>query len=124
MKYLNKPVAYLEDQDFTPDGKLVTKDIPKDMPVVVMVQSLWCPHCTDSKPAFQSFANKTNGKVFCTTIQADGTRQSEKKLAEKIQTLFPTFRGFPHYAVYKNGELVPKEIKGRTEKHLVEFCEV
>lgn len=118
--YLNKPVAYLEDQDFDSKGNLIAP-IPAGQPVVVMIQASWCPHCTHAKPAFQEFANKNKGKVFCATIQSDGDRPSEKKLGERIKDIIPSFRGFPEYVLYIDGKRVAKEIKGRGVSDLEAF---
>jgi len=125
MTTLVKPIAYLEDMDFDSSGNLTNKDIPKDIPVVIMLQTSWCPHCTNAKPAFQKFAEKHQGKVFCATIQADGDRESEKKLgkAERIKNgIKPNFRGFPDYVLYENGKNLNKEIKGRSLESLEEYC--
>ena len=121
-KYLDKPVAYLEDQDFDKKGNLITEGIPSGMPVVIMLQSSWCQHCTSAKPEFQAFAEATDGHVFCATIQVDGARSSEKALGKRIKTLKPGFRGFPDYILYKNGYRVDKEIKGRGVRDLRDFA--
>jgi len=115
------PVAYLEDSDFTKDGKLSNKDIPSDLPVVVMMQSSWCGHCKKAKPAFQEFANKMQGKVFCATIQADGDRQSEKDLGNRLKTIKSDFIGFPTYVLIKDGIVSDKKINGREVTDLIEF---
>lgn len=124
MKYLNRPVAYLENDDIGSDGGLKNPDIPTNIPVIIMLQSSWCPHCTTAKPAFQQFANENNGKVFCATIQADGDRQSEKELGKRISSIKKGFRGFPDYLLYKNGKLTPHNIKGRSVKDLEEFSKM
>jgi len=118
--HFSKPVAYLEDQDFDSSGNLITS-IPGNLPVVVMIQASWCPHCTNAKPAFQEFANKYNGKVFCATIQSDGERESEQKLGKRVQVIKPSFRGFPDYVLFVNGKRVEKEIQGRSAADLETF---
>ncbi len=124
MKYLNTPIGYLEDQDFNDKGILINPEIPRNIPVVVMIQTSWCPHCTNSKPAFQEFADQNKGKVFCATIQADGDKPSEKILGKRVKMLKPGFQGFPDYSVYLNGQLMNREIKGRGVADLVEFSSV
>jgi thiol-disulfide isomerase/thioredoxin len=121
-KYLNKPIGYLEIDDFDSKGNLINSQIPKNIPVVIMAQASWCPHCTTSKPAFQEFADDNEGHVFCGTIQADGDRESEKALGKLIGKFKPGFKGFPDYLLYKGGKRVNKEIKGRSAKDLVEFA--
>ena len=122
-EYLDKPVAYLEDQDFDKDGNLIAQGIPNGVPVVIMLQSSWCPHCTSAKPEFQAFAEATEGYVFCATIQVDGDRPSEKALGDRIKILKPRFRGFPDYLLYKNGIKIEREIQGRDVRHLRDFSQ-
>ena len=122
--HLNNPVAYLEDSDIDSQGNLVNSQIPKDIPVVVMLQASWCPHCTSAKPAFQEFADKYQGKVFAATVQADGDKESEKKLGKRVSQIKPGFRGFPDYVLYKNGRRVDKEIGGRGVSDLAKFAGV
>ena len=122
MSSFNKLIGYLEDHDFDSKGNMVIPDIPMDALIVIMVQASWCPHCLAAKPEFQKFAEKHKGKVICLTIQADGDRESEKKLGNRINILNPRFRGFPDYMLFKSGKLIEREIKGRTVEHLEEFA--
>jgi len=120
-----KNVAYMEDDDFDHQGNLVDKiGIPKNYPVVMMIQAGWCPHCQRAKPAFQEFAHKFRDVVFCATIETDGQKPSERKLGERLNVIKPNFRGFPDYVLYLNGKRVDKEIKGRSVRDLVEFVEI
>ena len=121
MLHLDKPVAYLENKDFDAEGRLVARGIPKDKPVVVMLQSSWCPHCSSAKPAFQQFANAVQESVFCATVHADGDRPSEKALGKRVKQLKPNFRGFPDYVLYVNGNRIDREITGRDVPHLRDF---
>jgi thiol-disulfide isomerase/thioredoxin len=123
-KYLNKPVAYLETTDFDKHGNLIARGIRRDVPVVIMLQYSWCPHCKSAKPDFQVFANETEGDVFCATIQVDGDRESEKDIGKKVKTLKPKFRGFPDYLLYKNGKRIDREIQGRSIQHLRAFSRI
>ena len=119
-----RPIAYLENEDFDENGHLVNPNIPNNIPVVIMMQASWCGYCQKAKPAFQQFANQNQGKVFCATIQADGTRPSEKALGKRIPSIKKGFRGFPEYAVFKAGSLVDKQITGRGVEHLESFSQV
>lgn len=119
---MNYPVHYLENQDINSQGDLVVPQIPKNMPVVIMVQASWCPHCTNAKPAFQEFAEKYKDKVFVATIQADGERDTEKQLGKRINNIKKTFRGFPDYLLFYNGKMVDKEIGGRSVDDLAKFA--
>jgi thiol-disulfide isomerase/thioredoxin len=121
MSSLTKPIAYLEDSDFDENGNITNNDIPSNIPVVVMLQSSWCPHCTTAKPAFQKFANASEGAVFCATIQSDGEKDSEKKLGKRISSIKSNFRGFPDYVLFMNKKIVDKEIGGRSVDDLKKF---
>ena len=100
MSYLNKPIAYLIDSDIDAKGDLCNPQIPKDKPVLLMIQADFCGHCTKAKPAYQEFAEKNSGKVFVATIQADGDQKGEKELGQRIEKIDSSFQGFPHYMLY------------------------
>lgn len=124
MSFLNKPIAYLTIEDFDSQGNMANPSIPKNIPVVLMIQAGFCGHCTHAKPAFQQFADSHQGKVFCATIQADGKEPGEKEVGAILQKIDPSFRGFPSYVLFQNGQRVPKDIKGRDVKHLKQFAGV
>ena len=116
-------VAYLEDSDLDKNGNIINPDIPCNMPVLIMMQASWCPHCKHATPDFDKFAELYQGKVFCATIQSDGDRESEKVLGKRIkETIKSNFRGFPDYLVYIDGKPVNKEISGRTVEDLKKFA--
>jgi len=116
-------VAYLEDSDFDQKGNIINKDIPSNIPVVIMMQASWCPHCKSATPAFDKFAELSKGKVFCATIQSDGERKSEKELGKRIkESIKSNFRGFPDYALYNGGKRVNVEISGRSVEDLKNFA--
>jgi thiol-disulfide isomerase/thioredoxin len=121
MKYLNDPVVYLQESDFDENGNLINPNIPKDKPVVIMIQAVFCGYCTEAKPAFQKYADNNKGKIFCATIQGDGKEKGEKELSSKLKLIKPGFRGYPDYVKYKGGKRVPGEITGRTLKDLEQF---
>ena len=118
MMYLNKPVYYLTEEDVDESGNLINPDIPKDLPVFLMLQAGFCGHCTHAKPAYQDFANKNEGKVFVATVQADGKESGEKELGRRLGNLVPGFRGYPHYAIYKNGKFLKNLEGGRSVEYL------
>ena len=122
--YFDKSIAYLENNDFDSNGNLIAQGIPSGIPVVIMLQSSWCTHCSKSKPAFQDFANATEGKVFCATIHVDGERKTEKTLGHRIKTIKPNLRGYPDYLLYKNGIRIDREIEGRDVPHLRNFSQI
>jgi thiol-disulfide isomerase/thioredoxin len=104
MKYLNKPVHYLQKDDFDANGNLINPNIPKNIPTLIMIQANFCGHCVTAKPAYQELANEMDGKVFFATIQGDGTEPGEKELGDMLNTIDKSFRGFPTYIAYHNGK--------------------
>lgn len=121
-KYLNNPVAYLQDSDFDSNGNIKNPVILNSgKPVVIMIQANFCGYCTQAKPDFQNFADKNRNKVFCATIQGDGNEPGEKELSKRIDSIKPGFQGFPDYVLYRNGRRVDKEINGRDVKNLENF---
>ena len=124
MKQFLKPIAYLEEQDIDIKGNICNSGIPIDIPMVVMIQVSWCPHCQNAKGAFQEFANKNKGKVFCATIEAEGELKSEQELGNRVSSFVKQFLGFPHYILYTGGKLQTKLIQGRDVKALENFCKI
>lgn len=123
MKYFELPVAYLENDDFREDGSIDMGDISSSIPVVVMVQTKWCGHCDAAKPEFQKFASKHHDKIIAATIEVDGDRPGEIALQQRLKQLFPSFKGFPHYALFKDGKLVENhEIKNRSLAGIENFA--
>jgi thiol-disulfide isomerase/thioredoxin len=123
MKYLNKPIAYLQDSDFDASGSIINSAIPNDKPVVIMIQANFCGHCTNAKPDFQQYAEHIGDKVFCATIQGDGDQPGEAELGKRLSVIKPGFRGYPDYVKYKNGKRVDGDISGRKLEHLIKFGE-
>jgi len=121
-KYLTKTVAYLQDEDFDETGKLIAYGVPKDIPVVVFLQSNFCKFSDEVKPIFQEFADENVGNIFAATIQGDGTMEGEAELSKRIRVICPTFRGFPDFTLFLNGERVDKKIKGRSKTDLEDFA--
>ena len=121
MKYLNKPVAYLVDSDFDANGNLSNPQIPKDKPVLLMIQADFCGHCTRAKPAYQEFADKNKNKVFVATIQADGQEKGEEDgIGKRVEVLDSSFQGFPHYMLFWKGKRITHN-GGRGVSDLEEF---
>ena len=123
MLYLNKPVAYLQNFDFDEKGNLINSNIPKNIPVIIMIQAKFCGHCTNAKPEFQSLANNNVGKIFCATIEGDGEYDGEPELSKRLKIIHPKFRGFPSYVGYKNGKFIKVHDGERDEKSLKLFVE-
>lgn len=123
MTDLKYPVAHLENTDFDSKGNLINPQALQYPIMVVMAQSSWCGHCKTAKPAYQEFANKKNGSnILVATIQVDGERPSEKALGKRIGDIIPGFRGFPEYALFKDGKFVTSNISGRGVSDLERFA--
>ena len=117
MKYLTHPVFYLEESDFDSLGNLVT--IPSNnKPVFILIQSLGCYHCTQSKPAYHQFA-KQNPDILFGTIQMDSDKMT-REFIEKINFIYPDLIGFPSYILHFNGKKIPYD-GDRTVEDLQRF---
>lgn len=114
MTDLAPPIIYLESTDFDEKGNLKKK---LNLPAIVMIQANYCGHCVHAKPAFQEFANKSDGKVLCFAIEADVDGKSWSNLLTLIK---PSFRGFPDYLYVGNKS---KQISGRSVEDLRMFAQ-
>ena len=123
MTDFKRPIAYLENDDFDSDGKLIAQDIPANKPVFIMIQSTMCGHCVSAKPAFQEFADKHAADIFCATIHVDGKRASERDLKSKLQKINPKILGYPDFSVFKNGKLVANYSGKRDAQSFFEFVQ-
>lgn len=116
MKNLNYPIFYLTSSDIDYKGVLINKNIPKDIPVLVMIQNTGCKYCTLAKPEYQKLADnygyylrnnkpfeklyqkhKKNIKkelVFVTTVNP---KDVDSKIFKEIDK---SFRGYPHFILY------------------------
>jgi thiol-disulfide isomerase/thioredoxin len=123
MKFLNKPVVYLQNTDFNEGELTLPPSITKNRDVLIMIQSNFCHFCSMSKPDFQRFA-ETHENILCATIQGDGEVKGEKELMNKIETIHPNFKGFPSYVAYRHGKRVGVHEGGRGLKELEKFMKM
>ena len=112
----DESVIYLENEDFTEDGKL---KVLQDKSVVIMLGGNFCHFCKDMKPEFQKFAHKVNN-IYPACILIDGN-ESEKQLGQKINKWLPDYKGVPTVVAYKNGKYFKTHKGPRTEVALIEF---
>jgi thiol-disulfide isomerase/thioredoxin len=120
MKYLNKPVMYLQKSDFNDDGSLKNPELQNGL-CIIMIQANFCGYCTQAKPDYQKFADN-NKQLMCATIQADGDQPGEKELGKMVKKIDPSFRGYPGYVAYKNGKMVKVHNGGRNTSDLQQFA--
>lgn len=118
------PIAYLQTEDFNPDGTI--KDIPlleRHRKLVVLVQSGKCIHCDRAKPAFQSVANYLKHKANFATLQIDDGKAGDPQDLQKIiGSIEPNFKGFPDYVMFVDGEPIKGfKPKGRSETALMQW---
>ena len=117
MSNFDYPVAYLEDSDFTKEGELSNKEIPTDMPVVVMLQSSWCGHCKKAKPIWDALKEKYHGKqinnntVYFKYINCE----EDEGTADKYK-----IEGYPTIKLVKDNEIIEFDAKP-TEETLTQF---
>ena len=111
-------VAFLEDSDFSKDGKLIVKT-PKDT-VMVMIMGDFCGFCKKATPMYQEFALKNKNKAFMTCILTDG-EASERALGARIGEFIPGYSGVPMFVMFKGGNFVGEHQGGRTVEELEKF---
>lgn len=103
---------FLEDTDFTPDGKLIPLAEDNGKIHVVMVFATWCGNCTGFKEEYAKLINMIDkSKVKLYFINGSSTREkvptldSEMALMKRLKDIIPEFRGFPTMAVFgKDGK--------------------
>lgn len=93
-------VAYLENSDFTDDGKL---KISSDKTVMIYIFGSFCHFCSEMKPELMKAIPQLKNKVNIATIQLDGDGD-EKELGKRIGKFVPNFRGVPMIVFFKNGK--------------------
>lgn len=127
IKDFNHNVHYMQNLDFDKSGNLRLEkltEIPKNMLVLIMIQSSDCKFCEDAKFDFQDFANIMSGKVFCATIQINGYKEPETEipLGKRFKEL-EIFNGVPEYVLYKNGRhIATLNSNNRDVNELTNFC--
>lgn len=67
---LTDPVVYLDGTDY--DGNSLT--FKTELPVICFVHSNHCRACIETKPHFQSFAEKRRGKILAAAVDIDDFR--------------------------------------------------
>jgi len=103
-------VAYLEGSDIAPDAS-IKPSVNNGKPVLLMMQSNYCPHCTNAKPAFQELADSLDSVCFA-TVQTDGGPLDQ--MAAKALKSVNTARGVPAYLVFdRQGKFVKMHDGGR-----------
>ena len=121
MEYLTPPVAYLDTNDFDNDGNLINNQLlSSNLPVFIMIQAVFCGHCTRAKPWFQEFAQKNVGKVICCSIQGDSDMKSVKELTNMLSKICSDFVGYPTYVVFNKNKKI-KYTGGRKTEDLQSF---
>lgn len=124
-------LLFLEDFDFTEDGKLIPLPEDKGKVGLIFVYATWCPNCTPCKSEFASLKDKINKKTTqLYVINGSGssgdepTRKSEQALLKKLKTIFPEFRGFPSFLVVdRSGKVIKKHEGERTAEALLKTIE-
>ena len=122
-KVLYDDTTYLEDFDFK--GKTLIASQGNNDVSMIMIYSSGCPHCINAIPEYDKLAKKMKRdkgvKIYA--IQADGERDSEKKLGAKVRDIVPGFKGYPTFVVFKNGSYVKSFEGARTAENFEKFIQ-
>lgn len=108
-------IFYLEDSDFSSDGKLIPYKDDENKVHVVMIFATWCGPCKMAKPEHAKLLKEVDqSKVRVACINGSGARgsypttQGEQNLMKRLPSIVP-FQGFPTICVFgKDGKF--KEI--------------
>ena len=99
-------IFYLEDSDFTSDGKLIPHKDDKGKVYVVMIFATWCGPCKTTKPEYAKLLKELDpAKVRVACINGSGSRgsnpttQGEQDLMKRLSGIVP-FKGFPTICVF------------------------
>lgn len=117
----NFPVAYLEIDDFDPASGML-KGVFKTTPTLVMIQANYCGACTRSKPEFQKLAEK-NPIFKLATVQLDGEKESERKVANILDKISPNLSSIPSYILFVNNKKIVYSGTSRTSEDLYKFVQ-
>jgi thiol-disulfide isomerase/thioredoxin len=100
----------LEESD--PDK--IIPDASEGNVVFVFFHALWCGHCKEFRPVFESCAKASQGKAKFKTVVSDVLQKSPH--AEKI-----ALRGFPTVVAFVNGEPHDSLVGNQGKEALQEF---
>lgn len=115
------PVAYLEITDFDPITGMLVGEY-KNKYTLVMIQANYCGACTRSKPEFQKLADKTTFFELA-TVQLDGEKESERKVANILDKISPNLTGIPAYILFGNNKKIEYTGTTRTTEDLFRFVQ-
>jgi len=116
-----RPVVYLEIGDFDPVSGLLHGEFTKK-PALVMIQANYCGACTRSKPEFQKLADK-NPSFTLATVQLDGEKESERKIANILDKISPSITSIPVYILFFNNQKIMYTGTTRTAEDLYKFVQ-
>lgn len=115
------PVAYLEIEDFDPVSGVLLGEL-KTKPTLVMIQANYCGACTKSKPEFQKLADRNPGFRLA-TVQLDGEKESERKVANILDKISPSISSIPAYILFFNNQKAIYTGTTRTAEDLYTFVQ-
>ena len=114
-------IAYLEVDDFNPDGSIKSY-VNNGKPIVLMVQANFCGYCKQASPALAQFA-KESPDILVATIVTDG-EQSEKQAARFVKIWDADHKGVPAYFGFSpNGKFMIQHRGGRDVGSIKNFTE-
>jgi hypothetical protein len=121
-KYEEGHVYFLESKDIDLNSMKLKPHVTQNLPVVVMVKSDNCFHCTQSAPAFNELA-ASNPEIAVRCIRAED--ESGQEMVHKyVKSLYKEFRGFPTYLGFdKNGTFKKVHDGDRSSNALLKFSQ-
>lgn len=122
-KYEEGQVYFIESKDINFDSMKLRPHVTQNLPVVVMVKSDNCFHCTQSTPAFKELASNHPDDIAVRCIRAED--ESGQEMVHKyVKSLYTEFRGFPTYLGFdKNGKFKKVHDGDRSSDALFKFSQ-
>lgn len=113
-------VPYLEVQDVNEDGSL-KPHVGGGLPVIVLLQGVFCPHCTTAKGPFKQFAVQSTN-VRAVTAQTDGS--PPEKSAARLLSKYNSGGGVPAYLAFdRDGKFVRAIVGAKPVEALQAFAQ-
>lgn len=117
--FKKRPIFYFRRQDFDKQGNLISSYF-KDKIVIIFIHASYCIYCHMAKDDYIKAAELKGKQFIFGAIQSDGENYGEKQCEEIFSKICKDFKGFPDYAIFKNGKPLKIEVKHRDYQTIID----